>query len=232
MAQVTYGPTITEYTGSIGGVTYQKNASGNIAKSRSNPTINPTSLQAKYHTRLAKLVAFWPTLDQFNKDLWDAHALAHDHLTVWGETKTLSGYQWFLSCNLYALEVLLTPLLNPEAWVVYDAPQEFTLEASASFLELVWDPDYNANAHLLIYISLPLRQSSLKMRKSLFAMGSINVSSLLYGISLTTAFESLANVTWTTFKATANCSIIVRLARGDLSAGWMSKYTSAIIKIG
>jgi len=232
MAQVTYGPTITELAGSIGGVTYQKNASGNIAKLRSNPTVNPTSLQATYHTRLAKLVAFWPTLSQADKDLWNAHALAHDHLTVWGETKTLSGYQWFLSCNLYHLNTSPTPLSNPEAWVVYDAPTTFTLEAGVDVFSIKWSPDYNPEAYLLIYISLPLRQSSLKMRKSLFFVSYTAYDTLFSGIAITSIFESLANVTWTTFKASANCSIIVRLARGDIAAGWISEYTSAIVKVG
>jgi len=231
MAQVTYGPTITELTGSIGGVTYQKNASGNIAKLRSNPTVNPTSLQAIYHTRLAKLVSFWPTLSQADKDLWNAHALAHDHITSWNETKTLSGYQWFLSCNLYRLNLSSTPLSNPEAWVVYSPAQEFTLEADAESLDIVWDPAYNPTAHLLFYISLPLRQSSLKMRRSLFLSVYYDLDINMTRFNIAPYFEALANVTWADFYASANCSIICRLARGDMAAGWISEYESAIIKI-
>jgi len=232
MAQVTYGPTITELTGSIGGVTYQKNTSGNIAKLRSNPTVNPTSLQATYHTRLAKLVSFWPTLSQADKDLWDAHALAHDHLTAWGETKTLSGYQWFLSCNLYHLNTSPTPLSHPEAWVVYNPPQAFRLEANPEGFPLIWDGFYDPDADILIYLSLPLRQSSLKMRRSLFFVDYAYMGESVPGIDLTSYFESLANVTWADFYASANCSIICRLARGDMSAGWISEYTSAIVKVG
>ncbi|GAH48125.1 unnamed protein product [marine sediment metagenome] len=44
MARVTYGGGVTEFAGSIGGVTFQRNASGYIAKLRSNPTVNPTQM--------------------------------------------------------------------------------------------------------------------------------------------------------------------------------------------
>ena len=100
MARVTYGAGVTDYKGSIGGVTYQNNASGAIARLRTKATVNPTASQAAYQNRLSYLVSLWASLTQLQKDAWDTFAAANDHTTPWGDIKTLSGYQWFMSCNL------------------------------------------------------------------------------------------------------------------------------------
>ena len=168
MARVTYGSGVTELAGSIGGVTFQKNASGNIAKLRTNPVVNPTALQAGYQNNIATLVAFWPTLSQANKELWDAVATAHDHTTPWGETKTLSGYQWFLSCNLNRLLLSGSILSAPGAWYAMSPAPSFVIQTSATYIRLYWSPDLPGTFYTALYSTLPLRQSSLKLRRSLF----------------------------------------------------------------
>lgn len=231
MARVTYGSGVTELAGSIGGVTFQKNASGNIAKLRANPVVNPTALQAGYQTNMATLVAFWPTLSQANKDLWDALAAAHDHTTPWGETKTLSGYQWFLSCNLVRKHKQDIPLSAPLAWTAPAPPPAFTIEVAAGYIRAAWAAPYDPVFSLLAYCTLPLRQSSLKLRRSLFF---IKIYYDCPGIStwdLTTEIESLFNVTWGDFFASANCSIIMRIIHSHVNFGYNSAFTSAIIKI-
>lgn len=231
MARVTYGSGVTELAGSIGGVTYQKNASGNVARLRPNPTVNPTSLQAGYQTNMAYLVSFWPTLSQANKDAWAAFAAAHDHTTPWGEIKTLSGYQWFLSCNLYRL-LINTPVLSaPGSWAALAPPDQFTIETSPDYIRVAWSPDYDAPASLLFYASLPLRQSSLKLRRSLFFIRYRWLPPALTNYDITSYIQTLYGVTWSAFYASANCSIIVRLLSFDGTKGSTSAFTSAIVKI-
>jgi len=231
MARVTYSPGVTKLAGSIGGLTYQRNAFGNTIKQRSTSTINPTPQQTIYQTRLAELISFWPTLSQADKDLWNDHATAHNHTTPWGKEKTLSGYQWFLSCNLHRLSTWPTPLSHPEAWVAYDPPQEFTLTANSIHFKLIWNPPYNPNADIWLYLTLPLRQASLKLRRPLFLSDHFYFHSVISEWDITYFFESLANVTWADFYASSKCSIICQLARGDIYSGWISSYTSAIVKI-
>ena len=231
MARVTYGESITEYAGSIGGVTYHKNASGNIARLRPNPTVNPTPLQAGYQTNMAKCVAFWPTLSQANKDTWDAFAAAHDHITPWGETKTLSGYQWFLSVNLMRLLIGYSICPDAPGWYAAPPPDQFTIETSSTYIRCAWSPNYDAPYSLLAYCTLPLRQSSLKLRRSLFYLTLYPSAPSLANWDLTTLIESLFNVTWSTFYASADCSIIIRLRHGVRANGLWSFFTSAIVKI-
>ncbi len=232
MARVTYGESITEYAGSIGGVTFHKNTSGNVARLRPNPTVNPTSLQAGYQTNMAKLVAFWPTLSQGDKTSWDALAAAHDHTTPWGETKTLNGFQWFLSCNLTRL-LLLNPILSTApVWSTISPVAAFTIQTSATYIRLYWSPALTGSYYILLYSTLPLRQSSLKLRRSLFyTTVKISIPDFDYW-DFTSEYEALTGITWADFYSSADASIIVRVKRVYLPKGLSSAYTSAIVKIG
>ncbi len=232
MARVTYGESITEYAGSIGGITYLRNASGPIAKLRSNPPVNPSPYQSIYQVNMAKLVAYWPTLSQPNKESWDTFAGLHDHTTPWGETKTLSGFQWFLSINLNRLLDGLGALPAAPAFYAYPAPVSFTLTAGADHFRCNWDPAYTPVNTLKIFLTLPLRQSSLKLRRSLFYVGSDITGGPFTTLPLLALFQTLANVTWGTFFASADCSVICRLQDGAFSIGQFSAFTSAIVKIG
>jgi len=232
MARVTYGESITEYAGSIGGVTFLRNASGPIAKLRSNPTVNPSPYQATHQGNLATLVAYWPTLSQENKDAWDDLAAAHKHTTPWGVEKTLSGYQWFISLNLRILHGA-NPIIDiPFQWYAPPPPPQFTIEVSSTYIRCVWDPAYQPDQTLFFYTSLPLRQSSIKLRRSLFYITRYYRPPPISTFDLTPYLTGLYNITWSTFFASANCSIIVRILHGYLGRGWRSAFTSAIVKIG
>lgn len=232
MARVTYGDSITEFAGSIGGVTFLRNASGPIAKLRSNPPVNPSPDQSTYQTRMAMLVAFWPTLSQEDKNAWNVIGADRLHTTPWGETKTLSGFQWFLSCNLTRFLRYDTVLESPSGWVTMFPPDSFTLVATSTYLRAEWSPAYDPPYSLLAFITLPLRQSSIKLRRSLFFLHYQFDPGALTTYDFTSYFESLTNVTWSTFFANSNCSIIARLKTAYVIRGWTSSYISAIVKIG
>lgn len=231
MARVTYGGGVTEFAGSIGGVTFLRNPSGPIAKLRSNPPVNPSLQQSGYQVQLATLVAYWSTLSQANKDTWDVIATTHDHTTPWGETKTLSGFQWFLSCNIHRLKRYSTYLDAAPAWYVPPPPPAFTIETSATYIRCAWSPNYVTIENLLGYVTLPLRQSSLKLRRSLFYVGYLHQVGSIATWDLTSVIESLFNVTWATFYASADCNIIIRLASSLLYKGYISTYVSNIVKV-
>lgn len=231
MARVTYGSGVTELAGSIGGVTYQKNTSGNIARLRPNPVVNPTALQATYQTNMSILVSYWPTLSQADKDLWNARGAANDHTTPWGEIKTLSGYQWFMVANLHRLSLSMAILDTPPAWFSIGSPPSFVIETSATYIRGYWSTAIPASYRKKLYVTLPLRQSSLKLRRSLFYIATIVSGTPITYWDFTTEFEALANVTWATFFASADCSIIARVLLLSTSAGIAGAFTSAIIKI-
>jgi len=230
MARVTYGGGVSEFKGSIGGVTFQRNTSGPIIKLRTIFPVNPSPFQSPKQQRLSFLVSSWSLLSQANKDLWDAFALAHDHTTPWGDVKTLSGYQWFLSVNLYRLIHHSTILSSPPTWTAYDPPDQFTIECTSTYIKVLWDPGYDATS-LMAYVSLPLRQSSLKLRRPMFFCKYYFASPELSEWDLTTEVSTLYNVTWADFFASADCHIIIRILNGSFNSGLFSSFTSAITKI-
>lgn len=231
MARVTYGSGVTDYKGSIGGITYQNNTAGAIARLRTRAVVNPTANQAAYQNRMSYLVSLWPTLTQVQKDTWDAFAAANDHTTPWGDIKTLSGYQWFLSCNLRRLLYHSTTLSSAPVWSIQAPPDAFTIETSATYIRVAWSPNYDAPEDLIAYCSLPLKQSSLKLRRSLFWIKNYYTAPSLANWDLTSEIEALFNVTWATFYANSSCNIIIRLLQGDFDKGLFSSYVSAIVKI-
>jgi len=231
MARVTYGAGITDFKGSIGGVTFQNNTSGSIARLRSRAVVNPTSGQAAYQNRFSYLVSLWPTLTQVQKDTWDAFAAANDHTTPWGDIKILSGYQWFLSCNLRRMLYYSTAITAAPVWTIQAPPDAFTIETSITYIRAAWVPNYNAPLDLIAYCSLPLKQSSLKLRRSLFWIKNYAAAPDMPNWDLTTEIEALINVTWGAFYGAQDCNIIIRLLQGDFSKGLFSSYVSAIIKM-
>jgi hypothetical protein len=231
MARVTYGALITELAGSIGGVTFQRNSSGNVARLKSKKISNPNQEQSNNNVVFAQLVSYWSTLSQANKDTWDALAAAHDHTTPWGETKTLNGFQWFMSCNRNLLLAGESIRDTAPAYSSISPPNVFTLAASSDHLTINiaagWSiaPDY-----LFLYITTPLRHSTLKLRRPCVLVlvdDSINTSSM----NIEPYFEDLSNVVWSDFYSSADANIIVRAAVIEAGTGLASTFTSAIIKI-
>ena len=231
MARVTYGPLVTELAGSIGGVTFQKNSSGNVARLRSKKPLNPSQSQSDQQVTLSMLVSLWPSLSQANKDTWDALAAAHDHITPWGETKTLNGYQWFMACNLNNISCGFPVLSTAPAFASITPPNTFTLSSTdATFaINMVagWNPGTDK---ILIYATPPIRHSSLKLRRNMFVLTSYTGGEI-FTLSIKAAYEALFNLTWATFQPGSDCNIIIRARQVEHLTGMSSALVSAIHKL-
>lgn len=231
MARVQYGALITELAGSIGGITFQKNSSGNIARLKPYTPVNPSSLQALQQNGLQNLVALWPTLSAAQKIAWENFAAAHNHVNEWSETKSLNGFQWFMSVNLNRLVIGQAAIIAAPAWEVVAAPPVFTLDVSAIKFDVLWGAAYApAGASVLVYATPPLRQSSLMLRKSTFFMG---VKAITGGtrINLLASYQTLFNVAWADLFNNSDSTIIVRVKIIITAKGLSSSFTSALIKL-
>ena len=232
MARVTYGESVTKYKGSVGGVTFQGNPSGDIIKLKTSFPVNPSTGQSENHRIFAACVAAWQALAPVHRDTWVAYAAANKHYTAWGEEKTLSAYQWFMACGLdcytFEEEFVNTAPTDPPP-----APcDQFTLFADEDELSLNWDPAYQFEwAYNLLYCSPPLKQGNINLRRNLFILP-FKPSGLVTKIDITTYFENYFNVTWSTLFNNSQCFIVVRIRICEEVAFLTSAYTSDIIKIG
>lgn len=231
MARVIYGALITELAGSIGGITFQRNSSGSIARLKPNMPVNPSSAQSLQQNELSHLISLWPTLSDADKLSWETFAGLHDHVNEWSETKHLNGFQWFMSCNLNLSLVGEAPISTAPAWTVLSAPLPFTLSADASNFDVTFSAPYiPATDYTVVYLTTPLRQSSLKLRRSTFFAGPQVITATLY-IALEVVYASLFNLTWADVFNDSNCSIICRIKQIQEGTGLASPFSSALIKL-
>lgn len=231
MARVTYGALITELAGSIGGITFQRNSSGNIARLKPNMPVNVSENQQSQIFLLSQLVAAWSAFSDADKTSWNDLAAAHDHINEWSESKKLNGFQWFLSCNLNLLITDQAVTSTAPAWSTVAAVDPFTLTADGSNFDINWAPSVDLTGYyIIVYATPPLRQSSLKLRKSTFILD-ITGDAIIDTIALKILYEALFNVVWVDFFSNANCTIIIRTKLVQKDTGLASPYTSALIKI-
>jgi hypothetical protein len=137
-----------------------------------------------------------------------------------------------MSCNINLLIAGEAPRNTSPAWSIIAPPNAFTLTASVISLTAIWPVNYSvAPNYLFVYITLPLRQASLKLRRSLF-LKRINNTFDGTVFTLTPAFIELTNVVWADFYNSSDANIICRIMVVETATGLASAFTSSILKIG
>lgn len=231
MARVTYGALITELTGSIGGITFQRNSSGNIARLKPNMPVNSSVNQQVQQNYLSQLISAWSNLSAANKTSWEVFAAAHDHINEFGETKVLNGFQWFLSCNLNLLLTSQATISAAPGWTAITSLANFALVTDAANFDLDWTPSIDITGYrLLVYATPPVRQSSMKLRRSTFLIR-IYDGGVIDTLAIETQYASVFNVVWADLFNSANCNIIIRVKIIQEGTGLSSSYTSALVKL-
>jgi hypothetical protein len=95
-------------------------------------------------------------------------AAAHPKIDNWGVTRTISGYQYFMSCFNYALLINITKLLSPATYESPLATPVFTLGYGLTVLNVIWGGGFaHTRQYLLIYATPPLMANGVKNRKYL-----------------------------------------------------------------
>ncbi len=161
MARVIYGSIITDIKGSIGGITYQKNGSGTIARLKPRKTKTNTQKQRDQQPRLKELQRNWNLLELGLKALWNDFASVNDKIGLDGNPKVLTGYQWYLSINqnrlLFNDPILEAPpvfeVVNPIQSVVLEFPSNDDLILRSNISGLV-------GSRICVYSSFALNSAS------------------------------------------------------------------------
>jgi hypothetical protein len=231
MARVTYGSLVTALAGSIGGTTFQLNNSGNIARSKAHTSTTNSNFQSSHQNLLVQLVAKWPTLTSAYKAQWNALAASGARTNVWGESKVITGYQYFIAYNLYYYTVHSSFVSIHATKIIPPSISQFTLSATPTTFDLVWTvPPPLHSGIILIYATPPLRQNNIKLRRAVFFLkqqGAFSTTS----ISILSEYVTEFNLDWNELVTSGNCCIIVRVLQIGFSNGYVSPYTSALIQI-
>lgn len=112
MAIVKVGAPLAGISGTIGGITYSRNASGPYARQWARP-INPRSPNQSAHRAFqSEIPSLWHALTAAQKTAWDTFAalLAQRLTNSLGEYYYASGFNWFSKCNTRLLRMGLSTI--------------------------------------------------------------------------------------------------------------------------
>jgi len=129
MARVEYGALVTELTGSIGGMTFQRSKSGFICRVKPSAPRCYNDNQNYYQTILVRIIQKWRTLSLLQQQEWDVIAAANIHTNIYGRQYYLSGYNFFISCNLNSV-------LISEGWILSPPGQDPAESVPVALLDM------------------------------------------------------------------------------------------------
>jgi len=129
MAKIKLAAPVTDMRGTVAGLVYSKNASGNFVKAWKKPTNPTTAGQMEQRGFMARMGALWRTLSTAQQTGWDTFAATppetdYDSL---GNAYLISGFNWMSRICTRRLrtgqaEDLIAPVATPTV-----APTTFTM---------------------------------------------------------------------------------------------------------
>jgi photosystem II stability/assembly factor-like uncharacterized protein len=228
MARTQYGAMITELNGSIGGFTFQQNASGKISRTRVS-RISANTLKQGYPKRsFIYVVSLWNGLSSIQKGLWNTFAAANPFTDYWGRTKTLTGYNWFMALNINLWLMEITEITTPPTLGSPVVVPDFCLDVSDLALTVDFGTEYDpSEIELFIFASPPMRSASEKNRK---ALRLINIHSFfpVTVIDIATAWQSYYAFSWPPSSYSGSFSILVAIAAVNYTTGQASVFTTQL----
>ena len=148
-------------------MSFQHNRSGKIVRQR------PIQRKVNTFKQSARIAEFhniqnaWFNLDIGDKSDWNDFADDHDKVNNWDETKSVNGYNWFMSVNSY-LQLCGESLLDtPPTYLVPTTPGDYEAYVGDLALEIEFDPPFaHADYYLFIWCSPVLRSAQVYNRKA------------------------------------------------------------------
>jgi hypothetical protein len=199
MARVTLSGIITDINGSVGGWTFQNSAAGKIVRSKPIQKKMPTSRQVdlQFIPSLARFL--WAQLSGSEQADWVSFAGATPFTDIYGNIKTLTGYQFFISSIFRRLFAgTLSDLLAPSGVPAPDAMGAFTVTMDATNLRLQFGGALSyADNHMWIYCTYPTQTPAQTNRRQYRPMTSTNDQGASF-IDITADFEAYFDISWNT----------------------------------
>lgn len=217
MARVTYGSIITEINGSIGGITFQTNRAGTIARLRPSTFRSRTGKQNTEIANFTSLIAGFSELSLADKNSWDAFALAHTKETKFGETRTLTGQNWYVSSNAHREQVGLARIEPAPMFQMPIGNDNFSLVVDATKIEITKNPPLSPNdTSLLFWGTAPLRRTTTSLRSELRFLTAVTAQP--FGVlDITSFWEAAFGCGWPPSPSISDFSIFIamQIVRGS-----------------
>ncbi len=219
MAIVEFGALVTDIVGSVRGWTFQRNRSGNILRGKPKQKKVATVKQSAQQSELVSFIQAFQQLTPGEKLAWDAFASLNTKLNKFGETKVLTGQNWFTTVNSARDALGLSQLSAPPANLLPEAITSFDLTVDAVKIEIDQIlPNSPTDTGLLITTTFPNTLTT-KIQRSPFRDTKVVSSVPFNTIDLTSDWENTHLLPWPP-GGVANCiNIGVRLQPVRKSTG-------------
>jgi len=136
MARIQLATPVSEISGSIGGVTFQRNRSGIIARKRPFGRKFPTPNRSTQENSFAGLQARWNGLSNAEKITWNDFADLHDRDDYYGNPHTITGCNWHNSINFNREQLGLLLYDDAPAYITPSAVLNYNVLISAAGINL------------------------------------------------------------------------------------------------
>ena len=193
MARVTYGSTITELKGSIGGTTFQSNRYGFSAKNKSHPRVSFSARRGAQQGYSAFAMKSWGNLSDAQRSEWETFASSYPQYAKNNPTSELSGYAVFLKWQ--QLDMLRRGSASITTYVpAQDSPSlpvptpTLTRTYNALSLGVSWDIS-STDWYCLLFASGPVPQTKTYIGSQTKYLQTIDSDDTT--VDITTAFTSL-----------------------------------------
>lgn len=219
MARITFGPTISAMKGSIGGTTFQTNAAGAFARSRPYVKKSSTIKQQQLHTSHQKLLYQYSILTSDQKDDWNTFAAAHIKVNKFGQEKTLTGSNWFLSTNYMRILTGETILASPPAYNLPSDSPAVEIVTTSTTISLNIDSEFDwTDMAVIIWCALPTNRQKIsitQIRKYL----TVFVTDPGNPIDITANWEAATGITWAPITTFPQANIFICTETICISSG-------------
>jgi hypothetical protein len=226
MAKVLYTVPVQELTGSVAGVTFQRNASGFIARSKPNKKVNPSGPQTAAQINYSSIINAWQSLPVNFRESWNLLAADQPHVTPWGQLRNLNGFQQFLSNNLIRKSLNLDVLQFAPSYNLPAQLSNFEVNfGHADIILTLIDPAPVAPYQLQIFATPPLRRSAPLQRQYNYLLSGWQFSDPST-INLTSVYCTQFNLNYPYFINESQCFAIFRLAVVESTTGFRSQFST------
>jgi len=159
MALVEYGGGVTAFRGSVGGVTFQSNRAGKIVRTKPRPRKVVTVSQNNRMAIMSELAVDWQNLSAANKVAWGGFADAYTKVDKWGNVRTLTAFNWFLSINANLREIGESEISATPFYSAPAIPPLYTVVCNNTRILLRWETEYDYPLdEMLIFTTQPLNR--------------------------------------------------------------------------
>lgn len=101
--KIKFGALVVDGRNKIGGQVASKNKAGAYLKNKVTPTNPNTSAQVDARANLTTVSRSWSGLDAAQREAWNAYAAQYPYVDIFGDSKYLTGFNYYLKCNLNLL---------------------------------------------------------------------------------------------------------------------------------